>query len=75
MRNNVERAKEDQTNTRLGTRVGAERIGLQRSPHKCFAFWLGIDETKFNAVRVDDLRGQLGTLTLKINRKRVPFDL
>jgi hypothetical protein len=42
---------------------------------QAFRLWLGVDETKFNAVRVDDLRGQIGTVTLKVNSKKVPFDL
>jgi hypothetical protein len=52
---------------------GVDRIAVY--PQQQFRAWIGIDESKFNAQQVEALRGQIGTLVLRVDGEEVPVDL
>lgn len=53
--------------------VGVDRIALL--PGQICRAWIGIDETKFNAVQVTALEGSLGVLIVKVNKKAFAVQL
>jgi hypothetical protein len=52
---------------------GLERIAVL--PGQLFRAWIGADDSKFNAVQVNELRGRIGTLVFSVNGKRVDITL
>ncbi len=52
---------------------GVDRIAVMTG--QIFRVWIGIDEKLFTDTRVRDLSGQLGTLSLMVEGKRLPFEL
>jgi hypothetical protein len=52
---------------------GLERLAVL--PGQLFQAWIGVDDGKFNANQVNELRGRIGTLVFQVNGKRVNVDL
>jgi hypothetical protein len=44
-------------------------------PEQLIRAWVGLDEKKFSADQVNELRGQIGTLILLVDGKPMPIDL
>jgi hypothetical protein len=52
---------------------GVERIAVL--PGQLFKAWIGVDERQCDAVKVNGLKGRIGTLVLSVNDRPIPFEL